>query len=71
VRLALLDLRSRTTQIFNGIIYIFLSIPTTDFFFDNIVLENKSSTLFGKEAALFLPSGVMGNLVASNLYLYQ
>jgi len=40
-------------------------------FFDNIVLENKSSTLFGKEAALFLPSGVMGNLVASNLYLYQ
>lgn len=28
------------------------------------LLENKSSTLFGKEAALFLPSGVMGNLVA-------
>lgn len=28
------------------------------------LLENKSSTLFGKEAALFLPSGLMGNLVA-------
>jgi len=32
-------------------------------------LENKSSTLFGKEAALFVPSGIMGNLVASNLFL--
>lgn len=47
----------------------FLSLQLT-LFFDNIVLENKSSTLFGKEAALFLPSGIMGNLVASNLYLY-
>lgn len=36
----------------------------------HIDLENKASTLFGKEAAMFIPSGVMGNLIASNYIVF-
>lgn len=35
-------------------------------FTEPLVLEEKTSKLFDKQAALFLPSGVMGNLIASN-----
>ena len=31
-------------------------------------LETKIASLFGKEAALYMPSGTMANLVASNLF---
>ena len=31
-------------------------------------LETKIASVFGKEAALYMPSGTMANLVASNLF---
>lgn len=36
-------------------------------------MEEKSSKLFEKEAAIFLPSGLMGNLIASkkNKYIFK
>jgi threonine aldolase len=33
-------------------------------------LERKASILLGKEAALFVPSGIMGNLISSNLIIF-
>lgn len=41
------------------------------FFFANIVLEKKASILLGKEAALFIPSGIMGNLISSNFIIFS
>lgn len=57
---------SNIAQLFN--LYALIFIIWFDFFSNKIrilVLEEKSAKLLEKEAALFLPSGLMGNLIAS------
>lgn len=34
-------------------------------------LEDRSAKLFGKEAALFIPSGTMGNLLAGEVFFFK
>lgn len=55
------------------IISITIIVKTELYFVCILVLEEKASTLLGKEAALFVPSGVMGNLIASNyiVFIYE
>lgn len=52
------------------IISITIIVKTELYFVCILVLEEKASTLLGKEAALFVPSGVMGNLIASNYIVF-